>query len=40
MNINSTKKQFDLSMLNNGVYFVKVVSENKSVIQKLAISAH
>lgn len=39
-NINSTKKQFDLSMLNNGVYFVKVVSENKSVIQKLAISAH
>jgi photosystem II stability/assembly factor-like uncharacterized protein len=39
-NINSTKKIFDLSALNNGVYFIKLVSENKSVIQKFAISAH
>jgi hypothetical protein len=39
-NINSTKKIFDLSTLNNGVYFIKLVSENKSVIQKFAISAH
>jgi photosystem II stability/assembly factor-like uncharacterized protein len=39
-NINSTKKLFDLSNLNNGVYFVKIVSENKSFIQKLAISAN
>jgi hypothetical protein len=39
-NINSTKKLFDLSSLNNGVFFVKIVSENKSLTEKLVINSN
>ena len=36
--INSNYKNIDLSKLNNGVYFVKIVSDKQSVIKRVVLS--
>ena len=36
--ITSNYKNIDLSKLNNGVYFVKIVSDKKSVIKRFVLS--
>jgi hypothetical protein len=37
-NITSNYKNIDLSKLNNGVYFVKIVSDKQSVIKRVVLS--
>jgi len=36
--INNNYKNFDLTKLNNGVYFVKIVSDKQSVIKRVVLS--
>ncbi|MBK6836830.1 MAG: T9SS type A sorting domain-containing protein [Bacteroidetes bacterium] len=36
--ITSNYKNVDLSKLNNGVYFVKIVSDKQSVIKRVVLS--
>jgi hypothetical protein len=37
-NISSNYKNMDLSKLNNGVYFVKIVSDKSSTVKRIVLS--